>query len=56
MSDNETAVRCRDAMWADDLASQALEMEVDVTGPGRSAATMGVSEDMVNGHDVCLLR
>ena len=53
MNDIETAVRCRDAMWADDLASQDLGMTVTVESPGASVVDMVVRDNMVNGHDLC---
>ncbi len=53
MSDpQETASRAAAAMWAGDLASQALGMEVVEVGPGRAVLRMTVREDMVNGHAI----
>jgi acyl-CoA thioesterase len=49
----ETAQRSADAMWANDAASQALGIAIDVTGAGTVSARMEVRRDMINGHDVC---
>jgi acyl-CoA thioesterase len=43
----------RDAMWANDRASKALGMQVTAIGPGTATLTMTVSDDMLNGHDLC---
>lgn len=47
------AKRCADRMYADDLASQRLGIEVEVPAAGAVVATMTVRDDMVNGHDIC---
>ena len=39
-------------MWADDRASQALDMSIVEVGPGRATLRMTVRHDMVNGHDI----
>lgn len=44
---------CAERMYADDLASQQLGIEIDVELPGTAVATMTVRDDMVNGHDIC---
>ena len=44
---------CADKMLADDRASRALGMKVDIPAQGRSVVTMTVRSDMVNGHDIC---
>jgi acyl-CoA thioesterase len=49
----ETARRARDAMWADDLCSQGLGMEVLSVAPGEATLRMRVREDMINGHGTC---
>ena len=41
------------AMYAADLASQSLGIRTHDVGPGRAAATMLVTEAMVNGHGIC---
>ena len=39
-------------MWAEDRASQALDMHIVEVGPGRATLRMAVRADMVNGHDI----
>ena len=39
-------------MWAEDRASQALDMHIVEVGPGRATLRMTVRADMVNGHDI----
>jgi len=53
MNESERAQRCADAMYANDAASQALGIRVEVTRPGAAVARMTVRDDMVNGFDVC---
>jgi acyl-CoA thioesterase len=50
---DELAKRARDAMYARDLAVQALGIEIVEIGEGFARATFIVRADMVNGHDVC---
>ena len=52
-TDLETAQKCRDVMYAKDLASQAMGIDVSVDKPGTAVASMVVREDMINGFDVC---
>ena len=40
-------------MWADDVASRALGMDLRELSPGRAVVAMVVRPDMVNGHDLC---
>ena len=40
-------------MFANDRASKALGMEVEVPAPGQALVTMTVREDMLNGFDMC---
>ena len=40
-------------MWADDVASRALGMELRDLAAGRAVVAMAVRPDMVNGHDLC---
>ena len=47
------ARRCAETMYANDAASRALGIRVDVPSAGRANATMTVRADMVNGFDVC---
>ncbi len=44
---------CADVMWADDVASRALDMELIAVEPGHAVLAMNVTEKMVNGHDLC---
>ena len=53
MPDLETARACADQMYANDKASQALGIEIEIPEPGSAVATMQVREDMVNGFDIC---
>ncbi|HEX9322023.1 MAG TPA: hydroxyphenylacetyl-CoA thioesterase PaaI [Xanthobacteraceae bacterium] len=54
MMDALTIARaCADAMWADDVASRALGMELIAVEPGHAVLAMNVTEKMVNGHDLC---
>ena len=53
MKDLETARRCAETMYRDDMASQALGITIDIPEPGSAAATMRVRDDMVNGFDIC---
>ena len=39
-------------MWAEDRASQALDMFIVEIGPGRATLRMTVRADMVNGHAI----
>jgi acyl-CoA thioesterase len=47
------AERAVAALYARDLASQALGMRVSAVSPGRVQVTMQVRPDMVNGHGLC---
>ena len=47
------AARCAEAMWRDDAAGQALEMEVAAVSPGAASVSMQVTAAMVNGHGLC---
>src|SRR4051812_44249275 len=40
-------------MYAADVASQSLGIEVRDVAPGRATATMRVTDAMVNGHGIC---
>jgi acyl-CoA thioesterase len=53
IASDELAKRARDAMYARDLALQALGIEIVEIGEGFARATFTVRADMVNGHDVC---
>ena len=47
---DELARRSASTMWANDLASQALGMEILEIGPGHAKMSMIIREDMLNGH------
>ena len=53
MDKTDLARRCAETMYANDAASRALGIRVDVPAAGRTNATMAVRADMVNGFDVC---
>ncbi len=53
MDETDLARRCAETMYANDAASRALGIRVDVPAAGRANATMTVRSDMVNGFDVC---
>jgi acyl-CoA thioesterase len=52
-SPQQVAERVRDAMAANDRATQALGIEILAVGPGSATLTMRVREDMLNGHEIC---
>lgn len=49
----EKARACADAMYANDTASRALGIEIEIPEVGSAVATMSVREDMTNGFDIC---
>jgi acyl-CoA thioesterase len=53
MDAEQLAKACADAMWADDAASRGLGLEIVSVGPGRAELAMTVTENMVNGHELC---
>ncbi len=53
MDAGELARACAEAMWADDLASRGLGMEIVSVAPGQATLAMTVTERMVNGHGLC---
>jgi acyl-CoA thioesterase len=53
MNELERAQRCAERMYAKDLASQALGIEIAVPQAGMAIATMRVRDDMVNGFNIC---
>ena len=53
MDDSALAQLCSAKMYADDEASQALGIQIEVTAPGCAEARLEVRPDMLNGHDVC---
>ena len=53
MTDLVQARACRDAMYAKDLGSQALGIEVTIPEPGSAEARMTISDAMLNGFGIC---
>ncbi len=53
MTDLELARACRDAMYAKDLASQALGIEITIPEPGSAEARMNITAGMLNGFGIC---
>jgi acyl-CoA thioesterase len=53
VTDQELADACAAAMYARDLASQALGIQLVGVGPGMARMTMEVTDTMVNGHRIC---
>lgn len=53
MDMTDLAKRCAATMYANDAASQALGIRVDIPAAGSAITTMTVRTDMVNGFDVC---
>lgn len=49
LTPEEIARRSADAMWATDLASQGLGMEIVAVGPGTATLAMTLTERMCNG-------
>jgi acyl-CoA thioesterase len=47
------ALRCADAMYGRDLASQTLGITIDRVGAGTARARMTIRDDMLNGHRIC---
>ncbi|MER7003587.1 hydroxyphenylacetyl-CoA thioesterase PaaI [Dactylosporangium sp. NPDC000555] len=52
MSPQELAEACAAKLYAEDTASRSLGIGIDGVGPGRSVATMTVTERMLNGHTI----
>jgi acyl-CoA thioesterase len=53
MDATELARACANAMWAEDVASRSLGIELVTVEPGHAVLTMNVTERMVNGHKIC---
>ena len=53
MSRIKTAKQCAKAMWANDTASKALDIKIEIRDAGSATAHMRIREDMINGFDVC---
>lgn len=53
MDDLEKARQCAAAMFANDNASKGLGIEIDIPEPGFAEARMTVTEEMLNGFEIC---
>jgi acyl-CoA thioesterase len=49
----EVARRCAETMYAADLASRRLGIDISDVAAGTATARMTVRDDMVNGHGIC---
>lgn len=49
----ELARACAERMYANDTASKALGIEIEIPEVGSAVATMRVRKDMTNGFDIC---
>ena len=49
----ELARACADRMYANDTASKALGIDIEIPEAGTAIAAMRVREDMTNGFDIC---
>lgn len=49
----ELARACADKMFANDTATQALGISIEIPAAGVAEARMTVGPSMMNGHDVC---
>lgn len=53
MDKQQLAEACAEQMFNDDQASRDLGMLVEIIEPGSAEVRMTVTQNMVNGHDVC---
>ena len=53
MNDLEKARICAEVMSANDSASKALGIEIEIPDPGAAIARMTITESMLNGFAVC---
>ncbi|MDX1499085.1 MAG: hydroxyphenylacetyl-CoA thioesterase PaaI [Woeseiaceae bacterium] len=53
MDELDRARACADTMYANDAASRALGIDIEIPAPGAAVASMKVREDMANGFNVC---
>jgi len=53
MDKQQLAEACAEQMFNDDQASRDLGMLVEIMEPGSAEVRMTVTQNMVNGHDVC---
>jgi len=49
----EIAERCSEKMWAGDAAVKSIGISLDAIGPGTATASMTVTEQHVNSHNIC---
>ncbi|MFM7274213.1 MAG: hydroxyphenylacetyl-CoA thioesterase PaaI [Gammaproteobacteria bacterium] len=52
-AEQQRALACAEAMYAEDHASRSLGMSIEAIAPGLAALSMTVRQDMVNGHGIC---
>jgi acyl-CoA thioesterase len=53
MDANTIARACADTLWADDLASRRLGIELISVEPGNAVLAMSVTDQMVDAHRIC---
>jgi acyl-CoA thioesterase len=53
MDAEQLAKACAERMWMEDAASRGLGIKIMSVGPGRAELAMAVTEQMVNGHNIC---
>ena len=53
LSQEELAIACANAMWVEDHVAKDLGMTLDLINAGKAKISMRVSEDMINGHEIC---
>jgi acyl-CoA thioesterase len=53
MTAQQLAEASAKAMWAQDRASQGLDMKLEHVAPGEATLSMTITERMTNGHNNC---
>ena len=53
MNEMEIAQKCRDVMYGNDTATQALGITIDIPAVGCAEARFEERPDMINGYGVC---
>lgn len=53
MNDLQRAQQCAEKMYANDRASNALGIDIEILNVGEATASMHVRKDMLNGFDIC---
>lgn len=53
MTAQQLAEACAKAMWAQDAASQGLDMRLEHVAPGEATLSMVITQRMANGHNNC---